>query len=467
MGVHRIGGAAAGARAQGKERWRTRFGPPGCDGFGMPTEDVTFEDRQGRRLAARFERPELGAPVATALLAHCFTCGKDLKGLVRLSRTLTELGFGVLRLDFAGLGESEGDPGEGGLGGDAEALVDAARRLEAVAEAPALLIGHSAGGLAALTAAPEIPSLRAVATIGAPAGAEHLRATVERAAERNDADGTEDDRSGARTVRIAGRAFRLPESFFDDLASRDVQACLELLSVPLLVAHADADEIVDPSEAQSLYQAAGRPKSLLSLGDAGHLLARERDARAAAYAIGGWALGVLEATGAREGPADGEEADGPAGDGPDRDAASGAASEHAPLPRRTDDRRTTAVTRSGYATDLTAGGFALRADEPERLGGTDTGPTPADLLRAALAACTSITLRMYADRKGWPVEAIQVAVDASSDRKDGVVATRFERTVELAGDLKDEQVARLLEIAGRCPVHRTLEGDVTVETRLA
>ncbi|MEX2501393.1 MAG: alpha/beta fold hydrolase, partial [Trueperaceae bacterium] len=261
----------------------------------MPTDDATFEDRRGRRLAARYERPSDRDPAATVLLAHCFTCGKDLKGLVRLSRTLTELGFGVLRLDFAGLGESEGDMGEQGIGGDAEALIDAAAWLSERGDPPALLIGHSAGGLAALSAAPEIASLRAVATIGSPADPEHLTQTVDdRTVSGDDGDDGDD---GSRTVQIGPRTLRLPASFFSDLASRDMQGCLNRIEVPLLIAHGPDDEIVGIDQAERLFAMATHPKSFLSLGKAAHLLPREADARFVAYAVGGWALGVMEQDG--------------------------------------------------------------------------------------------------------------------------------------------------------------------------
>ncbi len=398
----------------------------------MPTDSVHLTNRRGRRLAAKLERPSAGEPVATALLAHCFTCGKDLRGLVRLSRTLAQAGVAVLRLDFTGLGESEGELAEAGLGGDANDLEDAAAWLAEEAGPPALLIGHSLGGVAALLVAERLPSLRALVTIGTPSDAQHVLHVVE---PDQPLPGELDDDDHV-AARIAGRPFRLPGRFFREVRERDPIACAGSLRVPLLVAHAVTDNVVSIEHARALVQAARDPRtSYLSLGQADHLLAQEADATFAARAIVGWAAAILELPP----PA--------AGSGP-----------------RLDERRSRAVTRDGYATDAHAGGFPLRVDEPEDHGGSDTGPSPVELMRTALASCTSITLRMYADRKGWPLQRIEVEVVSQSRREEGVVRTRFERRIRLVGDLDAEQRARAIEIAGRCPVHRTLEGEVTIDT---
>jgi putative redox protein len=397
----------------------------------MPTETVHLANRRGRRLAATLERPSTGEPVATALLAHCFTCGEDLRGPVRLSRALAGAGIAVLRLDFTGLGESEGEVAEAGLGGDADDLEDAAGWLAEEAGAPSLAIGHSLGGVAALQVARRLPSLRALVTIGTPSDAQHVLRLVEPDAPAPD-DPDDDERIA---VRIAGHPFRLPGRFFREVREHDPIACVRALRVPLLVAHALTDDVVSVDHARALVEAARDPRtSYLSLGQADHLLAREADATFAARAIAGWATAVLDV-------------------GPP-----------AAAPARLEERTSRAVTGAGYATDAHAGGFPLRVDEPEDHGGSDTGPSPVELMRTALASCTSITLRMYADRKGWPLERIEVDVVSESRREEGVVRTRFERRVRLIGDLHEKQRARAIEIAGRCPVHRTLEGEVTIDT---
>jgi putative redox protein len=404
----------------------------------MATRHVDLDNRRGRRLAARLDLPDAGPPAATALLAHCFTCGKDLKGLVRLSRTLTEHGFAVLRVDFAGLGESEGEVGEAGLGGDADDLEDAAAWLETEVAAPSLLIGHSLGGLAALLAAVRLPSLRAVATIGTPAEPEHVTGLLS-------GDPEELSEGEEMTVTVAGRDFRLPKRFFDELRERSPAQCLGELRAPVLILHSVTDEVVGIDHAERLFRAARREKSFVSLGQAGHLLPRERDARYAGRMIGAWAAAHLEA----EGDADGVR-------------------PVAPTPaRRLEERIDRAVTEEGYATDAWAGGHPLRLDEPTGHGGTDTGPSPVETMRVALAACTTITLRMYADRKGWPLDRITCDVDGSSKREGGTMRTHLTRRIGLIGDLDEEQRARLIDIAGRCPVHRTLEGEVTIDTEEA
>lgn len=427
----------------------------------MATRDIEFDNRRGRRLAARLELPDDSQASATALLAHCFTCGKDLKGLVRLSRTLTEHGFAVLRLDFTGLGESEGDFAEEGLGGDADDLEDAAGWLSDEVAAPSLLIGHSLGGVAALLVAERLPSLAALATIGTPADPSHVRSLVK-------GDPSELQEGETIETVLAGRSFELPKRFFDELDARSPLECLQGLKVPVAVLHSVTDKVVGIEHAERLFKAAKHPrKSYVSLGQADHVLSREVDARFAGHAIGAWAAATLEASGdARGTRATGRSASGGAvSDGFVSDGvASGRAAHAIPARERLDQRTTRAVTGQGYATDAYAGGFPLRADEPEKVGGTDTGPTPAELMRVALASCTSITLRMYANRKEWPVRSIEVEVDSKSERKEGTVHTGFERRIRLVGDLDDEQRGRLLEIAGRCPVHRTLEGEVTIET---
>ena len=410
----------------------------------MATRSIEIENRRGRRLAARLELPDDGQASATALLAHCFTCGKDLKGLVRLSRTLTEHGFAVLRLDFTGLGESEGDFAEEGLGGDADDLEDAAAWLGDELAAPSLLIGHSLGGVAALLVAERLPSLAAVATIGTPSDPGHVRHLV---------TGDPDELQEGETIEtvLAGRSFQLPKRFFDELDARTPLQCLHGLKVPVAVLHAVTDQVVGIEHAERLFKAAKHPrKSYVSLGQADHLLSREADARFAGHAIGAWAAATLEASGDARGT-----------------RATGLATHVSAGRERLDERVNRAVTGEGYATDAYAGGFPIRADEPEEVGGTDTGPTPNELMRAALASCTSITLRMYANRKEWPVRSIEVEVDSTSERKEGTVHTTFERRVRLVGDLDDEQRERLMEIADRCPVHRTLEGEVTFETQEA
>ncbi|MFW5899539.1 MAG: OsmC family protein, partial [Jiangellaceae bacterium] len=300
-----------------------------------------------------------------------------------------------------------------------------------------LLIGHSLGGLAALLEAPRLASLDGLVTLGTPSDPRHVKGLL-----GDDLDaGAEDGRVEAV---IAGRTFRLPQGFLDEVDRRTPAACLRDLRVPVMILHSVTDEVVAIDHAERLFKAAKHPKSFVSLGTAGHLLPREADARYAGHVIGGWAAGLRAAQGDEDGIAP------PAG---------------APAQgTRLSERVERAITRQGYATEGYAGGFPVRLDEPEDVGGTDTGPSPSELLRLALAGCTAITVRMYADRKEWPLEAIQVDVTSETKREQGTTRTRFDRRVRLDGELSDEQRTRLLDIAGRCPVHRKLVGEVSVDT---
>jgi len=401
----------------------------------MATQHVTFDNRRGQPLAGVLDLPDDGQVRATALLAHCFTCGKDLKGLARLSRTLVEHGFAVLRFDFTGMGESGGAPLEGGLGGDADDVEDAAAWLAEHHAAPSLLVGHSLGGLAAILAAERIPSLVALATIGTPSEPAHVLNLVS-------VDPSTVGADDAVETTIAGRRFTLPGRFFAELEARTPLACLRELKLPLLVLHAVTDAVVSVKHAEALFQAARDPrKAYVSLGQADHLLMKESDARFAGHVLGAWAASLLEQAGGT------------------MDVTANVSGQP-----RLEERLSRAVTGEGYATDAYAGGHPMRFDEPLTAGGTDTGPTPVEALRSALAACTTITLRMYANRKEWPLERIVCDVTSKSERRDGEVFTHFERRIELVGDLDAEQRKRILEIADRCPVHRSLEGTVTIET---
>jgi len=489
----------------------------------MATQHVTFENRRGRPLAGVLDLPDDGKVRAAALLAHCFTCGKDLKGLVRMSRTLVEHGFAVLRFDFTGMGESGGTPLEGGLGGDADDVEDAAAWLAEHHAAPSLLVGHSLGGLAAILAAERMPSLVALATIGTPSEPAHVLNLVSVDPSTVGADEAVETTIAGRSftlpgrffaeleartplaclrelklpllvghslgglaailaaeripslvalatigtpsepahvlnlvsvdpstvgadeaveTTIAGRSFTLPGRFFAELEARTPLACLRELKLPLLVLHAVTDAVVSVKHAEALFQAARDPrKAYVSLGQADHLLAKESDARFAGHVLGAWAASLLEQAGGT------------------MDVTANVSGQP-----RLEERLSRAVTGEGYATDAYAGGHPMRFDEPLTAGGTDTGPTPVEALRSALAACTTITLRMYANRKEWPLERIVCDVTSKSERRDGEVFTHFERRIELVGDLDAEQRKRILEIADRCPVHRSLEGTVTIET---
>ena len=403
----------------------------------MKQKKITFANEQGVQLAALLDLPEDEQPLAFALFAHCFTCGKNLAAARHIARALSRQRIAVLRFDFTGLGESEGEFAETTFSSNVRDLIAAARFLEENYQAPRILVGHSLGGTAALEAAGAIPSVAAVATIAAPCHPRHVAALFKEARE-------EIERAGEATVRLAGREFDIRREFLDDLETQQTREKVARLRAALLIMHSPRDLVVGIDNAAEIYQAAKHPKSFISLDPADHLLSRREDSRYAGEMIAAWVRRYLETA---------EEA----------------------VPAEVIDNRVTARTGAeGFRTDLFANGYALVADEPEAYGGSGQGPSPYDYLQAALGACTSMTVQMYARRKQWPLESAIVrlrhekihAEDCEHcEEKDGKI-DRFERELELKGALTGEQRQRLLEIAEKCPVHRTLQAEVLIDTRL-
>lgn len=411
----------------------------------MPSTRPTFQNAEGQELAARLESPE-GKPAAYALFAHCFTCSKDLRVVRRISEMLTSRGIAVLAFDFTGLGQSEGDFRETSFSSTLDDLVRAAQLLENDYEAPQLLIGHSLGGAAVLAVAERLPSVKAIATIGAPCDPGHIQHLFVDAV-------SEIEARGEAMVDIGGRPFCIRKQFIEDLDSQEAMTDrIARLGRALLIFHSPQDETVGIEQAAHIYKAAKHPKSFVSLNGADHLVTAAADARYVADVLASWASRYLDV--------------------PDADATSSIATVSSNYGDSTVRVHTGA---SGFRTTIKARGFDLLADEPASVGGTETGPTPYDFLSMGLGACTSMTLRMYADRKKWPLEG--VAVDLSHDRihandcadcetADGKL-DRLIREVTLEGPLDDDQKTRLLEIADRCPVHKTLHSEIVVETRLS
>jgi len=401
----------------------------------MKSVKVSFRNKNGDSLAASMELPIDGRPLGYALFAHCFTCSKDYKAVYNISRTLTLSGIAVLRFDFTGLGESEGDFTNTGFSSNVDDLVAAADFMQSEYRAPNILIGHSLGGAAVLVAARRINSTEAVVTIAAPSSPDHLLRHLQQNID-------EIRSSGRAAVSIGGRNLTISREFLSDLESLDSQNTVRQLGIPLLILHSPQDKTVLFENAERIFNAANHPKSLLSLDGADHLLSRSDDSVYAGSIIAEWARRYLKLSD--------------------------------PESLKSDLKVVARTGESGYTTDIRAGGHGLVSDEPESVGGDDLGPSPYDLLLSALGACTSMTLRMYADRKGWDVKAIKVhlqhgkihAKDCEDCESDKGKIDRIERVIELEGALDDAQKQRLLKIADRCPVHLTLHSEISVRTRL-
>ncbi len=405
----------------------------------ITAERADFTGAQGDTLAARIDRPR-GPARAWALFAHCFSCSKDVFAASRISKRLAENGVGVLRFDFTGLGNSEGDFANSNFSSNVQDLVLAADWLRRERVAPSLLIGHSLGGAAVLVAADQIPEARAVVTLAAPADAQHVR-------DQFADDVSKIERDGEARVLLAGRPFTIKAQFLEDIAKQNVERAAGGLRRALLVAHSPIDQTVGIDHATRIFVSATHPKSFLSLDGADHLISKHDDAVYAADAIAGWASRYIE------------------GGGPE-----------APKPHKAPNGVAVRETGAGkYMNDIVAGDHTLRADEPVAVGGDDAGPNPYELLNASLGACTSMTLRMYADRKGWPLQRVTVRLShekthaedcETCDEDEKARVDVITRELVIEGELDADQRAKLLEIADKCPVHRTLHGPVVVRTKL-
>jgi uncharacterized OsmC-like protein/alpha/beta superfamily hydrolase len=404
----------------------------------MQFKKLQFKNKDGQILSARLDLPVDGQPAAFALFAHCFTCSKNTKAIAHISRALTHEGIAVLRFDFTGLGESEGDFADTNFSSNVDDLVAAAEFLKSDYQAPKILIGHSLGGAAVIQAAGRIPSSKAVVAIAAPADPQHLTHALGSVTQTI-------ERHGEAEVNLAGRTFKLKKQFLDDLQFINMKEALKNLNKALLVLHSPMDETVAIDNAAQIFQAARHPKSFVSLDKADHLLSNPDDSLYAGSVIAAWALRYI-----------------------------GAARQKEPEKRVDDNRVITRIGKSGLVTDILANSHRLVADEPISSGGSNLGPTPYDYLMAGLGACTAMTLRLYADRKEWPLDSVTVrlshqkihAADCETCETQEGRLDQIERHIELAGALDDQQKERLLQIANRCPVHRTLKSEIAIQTEL-
>ena len=406
----------------------------------MPNERFQFPGSEGQQLAAALDLPE-GEPAAFALFAHCFTCGKDVLAAKRIAVALAAKGIAVLRFDFTGLGSSEGDFANSTFSSNVADLVRAADHLRETRKAPALLIGHSLGGAAVLAAAAQIPEAKAVVTIAAPSDPAHVTGLF--------ADRIDDIRKhGNVEVSLAGRPFHIRREFLDDIAEHNLMDHIVRLHKALLIMHSPTDDTVGIDNATRIFVAAKHPKSFVSLAGADHLLSGKQDAMYAADVIAAWAERYIDA------------------------ATPETAADLGEQPRNVVVRETR---KSKFQQTVSIGPHRLLADEPVAAGGRDTGPGPYDFLLAGLGACTSMTMRLYADRKSLPLERVTVTLKhskihaedcAECETKEGML-DQIDRTIAIEGALDASQREKLMEIADKCPVHRTLSSEIHIVTHAA
>ena len=404
----------------------------------MKTQKVSFTNKEGKKLVGRMEMPVDRHPHNYVLFAHCFTCTKNLIAVKNISKALTSNGFAVLRFDFTGLGESEGDFADTNFSGNVEDLVAASDYLAKNHQAPSLLIGHSLGGAAVIFAAAEIKSVTAVATIGAPSHPAHVKHLFKSGID-------EINETGKAVVHLSGREFTIKKQFLDDLETKSLPETAKALRKPLLIMHSPQDNTVSIKNAEEIYVAAHHPKSFVSLDGADHLLFNKKDSLYVGEVISGWAKRYLDIT-----------------------------------DKVTHDLRTKHQVvasldhEDGFTTQLKVGNHYMLADEPESFGGNDFGPTPYELVSAGLSACTVMTLQMYAKRKGWPLDAVEVHTsyskihtkDCETCEHDGAKIDTFHRELKITGDLDDAQKQKLMQIADKCPVHKTLHSETRVISSL-
>ena len=401
----------------------------------MKKIDVSFKNAEGQELKGVLELPLNASPENFAIFAHCFTCNKNFHAPSNISRSLASQGYGLLRFDFTGLGDSEGEFENTNFSGNVEDLISAAEFLKENYNSPSMIIGHSLGGAAALFASKEIESIKCMVTINAPSNLSHVKKHFESSME-------EIEEQGFANIKIGGRGFRIKKHFVEDLDKNDNATALQDIKKALLIIHSPQDNIVSIDHAEELYRSAWHPKSFVSLDGADHMLSDRKDSEYTGNLIAAWASRYIETAKIEE--------------------------------LSTDHEVVANLGKEGFTTQIKAGNHNLVADEPPKVGGSDLGPTPYELVSAGLAACTSMTIQMYARRKKWEIDNVETHVSYSKKHSEDCENCEtsdsridiFEREIALKGDLDEKKIKRLLEIADKCPVHKTLSTTGTINTKI-
>ncbi|QYA26848.1 OsmC family protein [Gramella sp. MT6] len=401
----------------------------------MQRLDVSFENSDSKTLKGVLELPTNKKPLNFVLFAHCFTCNKNFHAPSNISKSLASKGYGVLRFDFTGLGESDGDFEDTNFSGNVEDLISAANFLKKEYNAPSIIVGHSLGGAAALFAAKKIESVKTIVTINAPSNLSHVKKHFESSLD-------EIEKDGSASINIGGRSFQIKKHFVDDLKNNNDSKVLQEIRTPLLIMHSPQDKIVSINHAEELYKVARHPKSFITLDGADHMLSTRSDSEYAGNVIAAWASKYIEQPEVPE--------------------------------LETDHEVMANLGAHGYTTQIIAGKHYFVADEPVKAGGSDLGPNPYELVSSGLAACTSMTIQMYARRKEWKIENVETHVsyskkhadDCENCEDDKAKIDSFEREISIKGELDNKQIERLLEIADKCPVHKTLSTKGQIRTKL-
>jgi len=404
----------------------------------MSSIKLNIQNKKGHKLQAFLELPADQKPQYYAIFAHCFTCSSALGAVKNISRSLTSHGFGVVRFDFTGLGRSEGEFAESYFSANVDDLMAVNDYLKAHYQAPSLLVGHSLGGAAVIVAASKLENIKAVATVGAPATVSHVTHLFSHGIE-------EVKEKGEVEVNIGGRPFKINEEFVEDFGKIDLPEITKNLRKPLLIMHAPFDQIVGIDNAHKLYHGAHHPKSFVSLDDADHLLSNSKDSLYVGNVIGTWVKRYFEQQ------------------------------DNAML--ETKGEQLVAhlnLVEDNFTTSIQTKKHNFIADEPASIGGDDFGPSPYDYLSAGLAACTVMTLKMFAQRKKWDLQEVFVYISYSKKHSDELeldmeksgYLDHMSKKLKFVGNLDEKQKARLKEIASKCPVHKTLQSEVIIETEL-
>ncbi|MDR5590001.1 alpha/beta fold hydrolase [Christiangramia sp. SM2212] len=401
----------------------------------MQKTEVSFKNSDDKELKGILELPGNQQPENFIIFAHCFTCNKNFHAPSNISKTLASKGYGVLRFDFTGLGESEGDFSDTNFSSNVQDLIAASDYLEKEYKAPTMIIGHSLGGAAALFASQKLDSIKCMVTINAPSNLAHVQKHFESSLEQI-------EKEGFANIKIGGRSFKIKKQFIDDLRKNEEGTALKEVRKALLILHSPQDDIVSIDHAEELYRSAWHPKSFVSLNGSDHMLSNKEDSKYVGDVISAWAGKYIEKSISPE--------------------------------LKTDHEVMANLGPEGFTTQMVAGNHYFIADEPIKVGGSDLGPTPYELLSSGLAACTSMTIQMYARRKKWQVENVETHVNHSKKHADdcedcenaSAKIDSFDREISIQGKLDEKQLKRLLEIADKCPVHKTLSTNAYISTKL-